>query len=309
VQPGPVDTITVRSVVGRAASAYDGQNPAMSVRLTIGDFSKMTYLSVRALRRYHDMGALVPAEVDPTTGYRYYRPTQVATGQVIRRFRDLGMPLEQIKEILDAPDAEVRNVLIAAHLHTMEQALEMTQRAVASLRSLLETPHPQPISVEYRTVPDTSALAITERVAMADIDAWWEQAFGELQRVPHERSGPDGALYSSEFFFDEEGEVTAFLPVSAAAGPGGRPRLVQIPGAELAVTVHEGPFSQLDQAYAALGTFVAAREIAVDGPIREHYLVTAAHTDDESRHRTEVCWPVFHTRAVGIPRPERAVEH
>jgi hypothetical protein len=40
---------------------------------------------------------------------------------------------------------------------------------------------------------------------------------------------------------------------------------------------------------------VAEHEIGVDGPIREQYLVSAFHTEDESRHLTEVCWPVFQT--------------
>jgi GyrI-like small molecule binding domain len=69
----------------------------------------------------------------------------------------------------------------------------------------------------------------------------------------------------------------------------------QIPAAELAVTVHEGSFADLDQAYGALGRYVAGRELGVEGPIREHYLVTYTHTEDEAQHRTEVCWPVFYT--------------
>jgi hypothetical protein len=49
------------------------------------------------------------------------------------------------------------------------------------------------------------------------------------------------------------------------------------------------------QAYGALGTYVAAREIGLDGPIREHYLVSQFDTDDESQLVTEVGWPVFRT--------------
>ena len=71
--------------------------------------------------------------------------------------------------------------------------------------------------------------------------------------------------------------------------------MLEIPTAELAVAVHTGTFSDLDQTYGALGTYVAAREIGVDGPIREHYLVSAFDTDDQTRHVTEVCWPVFQT--------------
>ncbi len=278
-----------------------GETGRMPVRLSIGDFAKMTYLSIKSLRRYHDMGLLVPAQVDPASGYRYYDASQVTAGQVIRRFRDLGMPLEQVREVLNAPDARTRNDVIVAHLRDMESALQQTQHTVSSLRALLERPQ-DPVEVEYRSAAPMRVLAISEPVAMSDIDPWWSAAFRELhdtvQAAGLDRSGPDGALYSGEFFADEAGDVTAFVPVGAGppAGRAGRVHVRDIPGAELAVTVHRGSFSDLDRTYGALGTFVSQREIGVPGPIREHYLVTSAHTAHESEHRTEVCWPVFHIR-------------
>jgi DNA-binding transcriptional MerR regulator len=271
----------------------------MSIRLSIGDFSRMTYLSIKALRRYHEMGLLVPADVDPASGYRYYDASQVPAGQVVRRFRDLGMPLEQVKEVLLAPDAATRNELIVAHLRQMESALEQTQHTVASLRALLERPR-SAISVEYRSVGATTSLAIAEPVSMDDLESWWAAAFDELHDVLHstdvERAGPGSALYASEFFEEEIGEVVAFIPVTGRPEPWRRTQPRQIPAAELAVTLYRGPFSELDQAYGALGTFVAEREIGLDGPIWERYLVSSAQTDDESLHQTEVGWPVFHTR-------------
>ena len=281
------------------AGPWEVQTGPMTVRLSIGDFSRMTHLSVKALRRYHDMGLLVPADVDPMSAYRYYDATQVPLGQVVRRFRDLGMPLEQVKEVLQAGDASSRNEVIVAHLRHMESELEQTQQTVASLRALLEKA-PVPVAVEYRSVGQIPALAIAEQVAVADIEDWWAEAFGELRRAAGStravRTGPDGALYPSEFFEDELGEVVAFLPVAGRAETPGRAQFIEIPAAELAVTVHEGPFDELDQAYGALGTFVAEREIGVEGPIREHYLVGFLDTADQSLHRTEVCWPVFHTK-------------
>ena len=86
-----------------------------------------------------------------------------------------------------------------------------------------------------------------------------------------------------------------YVPVVGGVAPSGRAVPFEIPAAELAITVHEGSFAELDQSYGALGTYVAERELGVEGPIREQYLVTYRHTEDESRHRTEVCWPVFHT--------------
>jgi DNA-binding transcriptional MerR regulator len=266
--------------------------PMKTTPLSIGDFAKMTYLSIKSLRRYHDMGLLVPAEVDGVSGYRYYAPSQVPVGQVIRRFRDLGMPLEQVREVLEAPDPAVRNEVILAHLRAMESTLRQTQHTVASLRALLEGP-PAPISVAYLSAEPARVLAISEPVAMDDIEGWWQEAFAELHDAMGsagvQRSGPDGALYASEFFQDDRGGVVAFVPASElprSPRSHGRVRLVEIPGAELAATVHHGPFAELDRIYGALGTYVCEHEIGVQGPIREHYLVTGADTPYESAHRT-----------------------
>ena len=110
----------------------------MQARIAIGDFARMTHLSVKALRHYHDVGLLEPAQVDPWSGYRFYEPGQVPLAQVIRRFRDLGMPLEEVRAVLEAPDVGARNDVIVAHLERMESQLAQTQAVVASLRSLLD---------------------------------------------------------------------------------------------------------------------------------------------------------------------------
>ena len=276
----------------------------MDVLVTIGDFSRMTHLSVKALRHYHDVGVLTPAQVDTASGYRLYDASQVPVAQVIRRFRDLGMPLEEVKTVLDAPDVASRNEVVVAHLERMESQLSETQATVASLRALLERPA-TPIVVEYRSVPALPTLAITEAVTVDDLEDWWVEGFEELYRVLSaagvEPAGPGGALYPNELFELEKGEVVVFVPVAGDVAPSGRAAPFQIPAAELAVTVHEGPFAELDQAYGALGTYVAERELGVEGPIREHYLVTYTDTEDESQHRTEVCWPVFYTTTDSPP--------
>jgi effector-binding domain-containing protein len=89
--------------------------------------------------------------------------------------------------------------------------------------------------------------------------------------------------------------VTAYVPVGEDLPGSGRARIRQIPAAELAVAVHYGSLHDLDRTYGSLGTYVAEHEIGVDGPIREHYLVTEFDTEDESGYVTEVCWPVFQT--------------
>jgi len=128
-------------------------------RLSIGEFSKMTYLSVKALRHYHDVGLLEPASIDPSNGYRFYEPDQVATAQAIRRFRDLDMPLDEIAAVVGTDDLEARNRVIAAHLDRLETSLDTTRRAVESLRDLLTT-RPEiigPIRLRSRLHPQDDA--------------------------------------------------------------------------------------------------------------------------------------------------------
>ena len=268
----------------------------MTTKLSIGDFSRMTYLSVKALRHYHDVGVLEPAEIDPATGYRFYLPSQVGLAQMIRRLRDLGMPLDEVRTIMLAPDASTRDATLVAHLQRMEEQLAQTQQTVASLRTLLQQ-QPEGLHVERRPIPATTALAITEIVDAAEAVAWWMDAFTVLHRalasLPAHRTGPDGALFPAEFFEEEKGEVTAFVPVDDIDGdaPPRRVQRIVVPAISAAVTVHGGPFGDLDRTYGALGTWVLERAAGADGPIREYYLPTG-DADDLLAHTTEVCWPV-----------------
>jgi DNA-binding transcriptional MerR regulator/effector-binding domain-containing protein len=245
------------------------------------------------------VGLLVPAEIDRWSGYRYYEPAQVVTAQVIRRFRDLGMPVDDVKTVLAAPDVTARNEVIVAHLERMQDQLQKTESTVASLRALLDR-KPEPLSVELRSTPGTPALAVAETVTADDAFDWWSGAFDELYgtmaRLGLQPDGPSGALFPEEFYEVEKAHLVAFVPLAAPARAGSeRARPFMVPAAELAVAVHAGSFSDIDRTYGDLGLFVAERAIGVAGPIREYYLLTARDTPDETQHRIEVAWPVFQT--------------
>ena len=264
--------------------------------LSIGDFSRMTYLSVKALRHYHDVGVLEPASIDPDTGYRFYLPSQVGLAQMIRRLRDLGMPLDEVRTIVTAPDGESRDATLVAHLRRMEAQLAETQQTVSSLRTLLQTPAAT-LSVTRRSIEAVKAIGISEHVLAEDGIAWWMDAFTTLHKAMRDcgatRTGPDGALFPAEFFEEEQGAVTAFVPVGDLADatlPSRVQRLV-VPAITAAVAMHDGPFGDLDRTYGALGTWVLERAAGADGPIREYYLPTG-DPDDLLAHTTEVCWPI-----------------
>jgi len=61
------------------------------------------------LRHYDEIGLLEPVDLDADTGYRRYATKQIVTAQIIRRFRDLDMPLDDIQTVLEAPDVETRD--------------------------------------------------------------------------------------------------------------------------------------------------------------------------------------------------------
>jgi DNA-binding transcriptional MerR regulator len=270
--------------------------------LTIGDFSRVTFLSVKTLRHYHRVGLLEPADVDPITGYRRYTTVQIPIAQVIRRFRDLDMPLDVIGSVLRAPDQTTRSQLIAAHLARLEESLAETQRAVASLRELLEHPSMSAV-IEHRRVASSPAAAITSTVEIGDLAAWYQGAMGEIRGTLSAQgvvaSGPPGGIYAYELFTEERGDATLFIPVLGDVRPVGRVGSIWVPGAELAVIVHNGSHDDVDRSYGALATYVSEHALAVDGLIREYYVV-GPPADDESTWRTEICWPIFDTAtAVG----------
>jgi DNA-binding transcriptional MerR regulator len=268
----------------------------MSTALTIGDFSRMTHLSVKTLRHYHRVGLLEPSSVNSGTGYRYYTEDQVPVAQVIVRLRDLDMPVPEVKAVLAAAGAGERNELIAAHLDRLEAELARTRTAVSSLRNLLDRTRP-PLPVQYRTVPPVPALGIRATVDRADLSVWWQGALGELHATVRaqraQAAGPSGGLYASEIFTDDRGEAMVFIPTAGNVRPAGRAEFLTVPAAELAVVTHPGPMSDVDVVYGDLGSYAMRHELSVDGPLREYYLRGAHDTADENDWLTEIGWPIF----------------
>ena len=259
--------------------------------MSIGDFSRATRLSAKALRYYHRVGLLEPHEIDPFSGYRFYDVEQLAQAQLIRHFRSLDMPVDLIVRVLAVGERE-RDQLIAEHLHDMEERLERTKDAVTALRGLLATDRPA-TAIARKVVGATPALVIRDRISATDLGAWFSAARLELDEAGRSTdvqvTGPLGGLWSTGLVLDEMGDVALFVPVepngSTAAGRG---RFEILPPALLAVATHRGPDATIAQVYAELGEHVARHETGVDGPIRETYLAGVPGGEGV----TEIGWPI-----------------
>jgi DNA-binding transcriptional MerR regulator len=260
----------------------------MPATITIGEFSRLTHLPVKTLHHYHDVGVLVPAEVDPATGYRRYTPEQVTDAHLVRRLRDVRMPPAEIRAVLHAAPHE-REAGIAAHLDRLHRRLTETATAVASLRALMAGPVPSP--VRMREVPAVAAVAdrtVISREAIGDYCAEvYPRLFAEVGRSGLQPAGPGAALYGKGWFENDGGEVTAYVPVVAPTL-----KTSTIPGGRYAVALHIGSFEELDLTYGLLGRHVLDDGLGGDGPIREIYLVGPGDTADPAHWRTEILWPL-----------------
>jgi DNA-binding transcriptional MerR regulator len=247
----------------------------MRAGLTIGEFATLTHLSVRTLRRYHEARLLEPASVDPATGYRYYTAEQIPPAQVIHRLRQLDVPLAEVRAILATDDPCRRADLVTAHLRRLEENLDRTKAAVVSL-------------------PPRTVAAIRGEVELDEVLDWYGAAMKELDTaVPTtERTGPPGGRYANELFTEGSGAVTVFHPADKVR-ESGRIESLELPAVELAIAVHAGPHDDIDVTYGRLGAWVTAHAMAVDGPIHETYPVGPRDSDDPSRWRTEIGWPIF----------------
>jgi DNA-binding transcriptional MerR regulator len=98
--------------------------------LSIGQFARLSGLSVGALRHYDELDLLRPADIDRFTGYRRYRADQVETAQVIARLRELEMSLDEIREVLAIDDPAERRRRLDRHRARIEARTHRIQRVL-----------------------------------------------------------------------------------------------------------------------------------------------------------------------------------
>jgi len=113
--------------------------------LPIGRFARVTGLTVRALRHYHELGLLEPARVDAETGYRLYALEQAEEAELIRRLRELGLPLGEIRAVLAGADALER---LRTHRDVLAARVEELDRVIDGQEPLM--PEGEKLTIRFR---------------------------------------------------------------------------------------------------------------------------------------------------------------
>lgn len=132
--------------------------------LGIGRMAAECGLTVSALRFYDGAGILVPAWVDPVTGYRHYRRDQVGRARLVARLRRVGLPLAEIGQVLRCRDdrAAAERVL-DRHLRRLEDGLADARRELSAARRILDRLE--------NTMSDNQSTPTTVTVSAADLAA------------------------------------------------------------------------------------------------------------------------------------------
>lgn len=264
----------------------------------IGDFSRLTQVTVKALRHYDRLGLLAPETIDPETGYRYYSGAQAPRLSRILALKDLGFSLEQIGQLLaaDLSPAQMRGMLLgkrdeARGAVAAEQArLERIEERLRHLETLPEYP------VTLKAIPALRVAAI--RATLPQHRAIGT-LFGELDAYRRRhglRTEARLVIWHDTEYRDADVDAEAALISTDPLPPDGRVRPRELPAVpEMACVTHRGPLATIGGAYIALLGWVESNYYQIAGPTR-----TFPHAFDgaEGDHAViEIQYPV--TRDIG----------
>jgi len=277
--------------------------------MTIGEFARVGRVSVRMLRHYDGLGLLLPAAVDPDTGYRRYQVGQLGRLNRIVALVDLGFTLEQVATLLDETlaAAEIRGMLRLRRAQLEDRIAQDAERLarVETRLSLIATEGgPLLEGVRLISVPEqrvAQLAAVVGGFAVEQITPvigpLYAELCGRLARAGVGITGPLVATYEPERS-SGGGDVRLCVSAPIGAAPvalerarGAEPRVVTLPAVPRAAAVlHQGSVRTIDATHQALGRWVAAQGLRPAGGPREVSLATPA--DDPERWVIELLCPV-----------------
>lgn len=265
--------------------------------IKIGDFSRLSRVSIKTLRYYDEVGLLKPARVDRFTGYRYYAFDQLGRLNRILAFKDLGFSLDQIARLLDEdlPAAQIRGMLRMKQAEIqdrMQEERERLGRVEARLRQIEQEGEMSKHEVVIKQVEPQLAAGVRDVVpAYSDIRQLYDEVFAHLGR--HGADGLVAAIWHDEEHKERDVDAEAVVFLKDRVPESGRVKVRELPAATMASAVHHGAYETLDRAYAAVVQWIEANGYRIVGSPRELYLhcPPPIRQDDES-YVTEIQFPV-----------------
>ncbi len=244
---------------------------------SIGEFSRVTGLSIKTLRFYHDKGLLTPARVDDKSGYRYYDQRGVEAARVIVALRDLEFALAEIQRILEdySDDGDILDYL-EKHETAIGERIRQQQTIRATLQRIIESER------QARAASGHSGVAVVEKdlppllVAGVRIRGKYSECgrgFGLIGRKMWRRiAGKPLCLYYDTEYKEDDADFEACMPLR----PGKTVEVAgidvrELPGGRCASLMHHGPYTELGRSYEKILAWLGERDHQPNGPTREVY--------------------------------------
>lgn len=268
----------------------------------IGDFAKLSRVTVRTLRYYEEMGLLKPVTIDRWTGYRYYEAAQLPHLNRILALKDLGFSLDQIQTLMheDMSFGALVGMLELKRAELQSQVLEAGERLIR-VESRLAQIKEERTMTEYEILTksvDAQKVAIVhDKIgSREEINSTFNRLFDEVISHVQQHNAWGGVpldlWYSMGDEQDSDMQVAAAVPISRSLPETERVRVEELPAVEhMAYVVHHGSFSSLGQAYGSIMEWLKANNYSVTGPSREVYL-EYDRNGDPAKYVTEIQFPV-----------------
>ncbi len=226
--------------------------------IRIGDFSKLSRVSVKALRYYDEMGLLKPVSVDRFTGYRLYEYSQLSTLNRILALKELGFSLEEIGRLLDDGLSleQMRGMLKLRQTEARQSVREETER-LERIESRLRQIEQENIMSKYDVViKNVEAVKVASIRDVVPTPPEQSGLWGEMEGyLAMHRVHPGGAcftLYHDDEYKERDWDVEVCEPIADDVTESRRVKVRTLPAVTVACTIHNGPFTTLSAAYNAI---------------------------------------------------------
>ena len=268
----------------------------------IGEFSKVSQVTVKTLRYYNQIGLLQPAEVDRFTGYRHYSASQLPRLHRILALKDLGLSLDQLGRLLEddlTPD-QIRGILRLKQVEIRAQVTEEQARLARVEQRLRQIEREETMSTQevvLKNVPAQEVASVRDVIpTYQDIGRLFGEVFAHLGQHGINPAGPGVGIYYDEEYRERDVDVEAAVPVTGSVAGEDRVNHRELLAVEtMACIVHEGSFDTVGETYTQLMTWIEANGYRIAGPSREVYIHWAQPGEDPSDNITEIQFPVEKT--------------
>lgn len=260
----------------------------MQDQLTISRFAFLTGLPPKTLRYYDEIGLFRPERVDDLNGYRYYSAAQIGPAGRIKMWREIGLPLEAIRELLIHP--ECTQEVLKQHAQRLKEEIETREQSLRRLQHILEEDHTMQFRIEQ--LPALQTLTIRTHLKVPEFEVIPE-AFRELMayvaQQGYEASYPNFFACYNECV-DGKNLVEMSAPVKGEVQDSGRMQVRTFDSRPAFVGRYVGPYEKLGEAYPKVAEEATRRGLKLSGSTAEFYVKSVPDTPDPQEYETDVAF-------------------